>query len=81
MVRMTEVEGSSINPYEALADTLDKIPNGYPKTSDDTYLKVLQWIFTEDEADLASKMRLRGETVDELAERLVISKDGLKEKL
>jgi ferredoxin len=78
---MTEVEDSTTNPFEALANTLDKIPNGYPKTSDDTYLKVLEWIFTEDEADLASKMRLRGETVDELSERLNISKEGLKEKL
>jgi ferredoxin len=69
------------NAYEALAKTLDTIPNGYAKTSDDTYLKVLQWIFTEDEAELASKMKLRGETVEELSERLNISMDGLEEKL
>ncbi|MHA2316625.1 MAG: ATP-binding protein [Candidatus Hodarchaeales archaeon] len=68
------------NAFEALAETLDKIPNGF-KTSDDTYLRVLEWIFTEEEADLASKMKLMGETVQDLAARLNISEEGLEEKL
>ena len=69
------------NAYEALAETLDKIPNGYAKTPDDTYLRVLMWIFDEDEADLASKMKLRGESVLDLAKRLDIPIEGLEEKL
>jgi len=76
---MTEAQEK--NAFKALAETLEKIPQGYPKTSDDTYLKVLQWIFTEDEADLASKMKLMGETVQALVDRLNISEEGLEEKL
>ena len=78
---MVETQEKALAAYEALAETLEKIPQGYPKTSDDTYLKVLQWIFTEEEADLASKMKLMGETVQALAERLNISEEGLEEKL
>ena len=78
---MAETQEKALLPYVALAETLDKIPNGYAKTSDDTYLRLLQWIFTEDEADLASKMKLMGETVEDLADRLDIPEEGLKEKL
>ena len=76
--QMTEATDSIPEAYEELAATLEKIPNGYAKTSDDTYLRVLQWIFSEEEADLTSKMKLRGETVEELAERLEIPIEGLK---
>jgi len=75
---MTEAQEK--NAFEALAETLDKIPNGF-KTTDDTYLRVLKWIFTEEEADLASKMKLMGETVQALAERLNIPEEGLEKKL
>lgn len=56
--------------YQRLADVLDKIPNSFPQTEDGTHLKVLKWIFTPEEAELASNMRLRGETVEEMATRL-----------
>ena len=78
---MTEATEPIPQAFVNLAETLEKIPNGYAKTSDDTYLRVLQWIFTEDEADLTGKMKLRGETAEELAERLEIPLEGLKEKL
>ncbi len=69
------------NPYERLADTLNRIPNGFTHIEDGTHLRILEWIFSPEEADLASKMKLRGETVDELAERLDIPVEGLQEKL
>ncbi len=78
---MSKANASIPIAFEELAETLEKIPNGYAKTSDDTYLRVLQWIFSEGEAQLASKMKLRGELVEELAERLEIPIEGLKEKL
>ncbi|MHA1927378.1 MAG: ATP-binding protein, partial [Candidatus Thorarchaeota archaeon] len=40
-----------------------------------------KWIFTSQEADLASQMKLRGETVEEIAERLLRTTDGLEELL
>ncbi|GAI83226.1 unnamed protein product, partial [marine sediment metagenome] len=75
---MTEL---MLNSYEKLAEILNKIPNGYVKTDDGTHLRVLQWIFTPDEAELASKMKLMGETVDELASRLDLPIKGLVGKL
>jgi electron transport complex protein RnfB len=70
-----------LDPYERLAETLNKIPNGFAKTADGTHLKVLQWIFTPDEADIASKMKLMPETVEELSSRLNLPIEGLSEKL
>ncbi len=56
--------------WERLADVLDKIPNSYTHVDDDSHIELLKWIFTEEEADLASRMKLRGETSQEMAERL-----------
>lgn len=69
------------DPYEALAEVLNKIPQSFPPTDDGTHIKVLQWIFTPEEAELTSKMRLMAETAEELSERLKIPLEGLKEKL
>ncbi|MHA2263030.1 MAG: ATP-binding protein [Candidatus Thorarchaeota archaeon] len=71
----------SEEPYERLAATLDKIPNGFTATEDGSHLRVLEWIYTPEEADLASRMRLRGETVEELVTRLEIPVEGLEKKL
>ncbi|TFH06547.1 MAG: 4Fe-4S ferredoxin [Candidatus Thorarchaeota archaeon] len=67
-----------MNPYEELALVLDKIPNGYPAVEDGTHIKVLEWIFTPEEADLTSKMKLSGETALEMAERLNRSTEELE---
>ncbi|MFX0052653.1 MAG: ATP-binding protein [Candidatus Hermodarchaeota archaeon] len=78
---MDDSTNETLDPYERLADTLDKIPNGYTKTEDGTHIRVLQWIYTPEEADLSSKMKLKGETAKELAVRLNIPINGLEEKL
>ncbi len=67
--------------YERLAATLNKIPNGFPPVEDGTHLKILRWIFADDEADIASKLKLRGETIKELADRLHLPSDELERKL
>lgn len=69
------------DPFVRLAAVLDKIPNSYSPMEDDGHLKVLKWIFTPEEADLASMMRLRGETVEEMAERLGRDPKELEEML
>jgi ferredoxin len=71
----------STDPYEQLAARLDEIPNSFTATKDGTHLKLLKWIFTPDEAKLASKMKLRGETTDDLVDRLELSIDGLEDQL
>lgn len=70
-----------MGPYERLADTLNRIPNGFTHIEDGTHLRILEWIFSPEEADLASRMKLRGETVEDLADRLGMPIEGLKERL
>ncbi len=63
--------------YVRLAEILNRIPNGFPPVEDGTHLRILEWIFTPEEAELATKLRLWGETVDELAGRLEMPAEEL----
>ena len=67
--------------YKRLAEVLNRIPNSYASVEDGTHLKVLRWIFTPEEADLASRLKLRGETVEEIADRLELHTEGMEPKL
>jgi len=58
------------NPYKRLAIRLDEVPNGYPATEDGVELKLLEWLFTEEEAALAAELRLPKETPAQIAERI-----------
>ncbi|MFW9795855.1 MAG: DUF362 domain-containing protein [Candidatus Thorarchaeota archaeon] len=70
-----------MNPYEKLAQVLDTIPNGYPPADDGSHLKVLEWIFTPEEAALAGQLKLSGESLDEISTRLNRPKDELEKLL
>ncbi|MFW9966386.1 MAG: ATP-binding protein [Candidatus Thorarchaeota archaeon] len=63
--------------YERLAETLDKIPNGFPAVPDRSHIRLLQWIFEPTEAELASQMKLMGETIEDLSTRLERDPDKL----
>jgi len=69
------------NAWERLASILDTIPNSYTHVDDGVHVKVLQWIFTEEEADLASRMKLKGETKEEMGKRLDEDPDELEQML
>jgi len=69
------------DPYEKLARTLNRIPNGFARAKDGSHLKVLKWIFDPDEAELASKMKVTGETIEKMSKRLKIPIKDLKKKL
>jgi ferredoxin len=56
--------------YHALAQRLDELPNGYPATETGVELRILERLFTVEEAELAGKLRLTLETPNELAARL-----------
>jgi H+/Na+-translocating ferredoxin:NAD+ oxidoreductase subunit B len=58
------------DPYKLLATRLDSLPNGFPPTEDASELKLLAKLFTPEEAELASKLRIKLETADEIAARL-----------
>ena len=58
------------NIYERLAKKLDTLPNGFPATSNGAEIRLLEKIFTPEEARLAVELRLNIETPEEIAARL-----------
>jgi Na+-translocating ferredoxin:NAD+ oxidoreductase subunit B len=60
----------STDVYERLAQTLDALPNGFPRTASGIELEILRKIYTEDEAELTSKLKLMPEAASQIAERL-----------
>jgi len=56
--------------YERLAKRLDELPQGYPATDSGVELKILQKIFTPDDAEMALKLMPIPETAEAVAERL-----------
>jgi len=56
--------------YKRLAKRLDELPNGFPETEEGVELKILQKIFTAEEAEMALKLRTVPETVEQIAERI-----------
>lgn len=67
--------------YRRLAKKLDELPNGYPATESGVELKILQKIFTPEEAEMTLKMRPMPETVEAVAERLGKPVDEMQEIL
>ena len=49
--------------YELLADALDRLPNGFPRTPTGVEIRILKKIFSPEEADLASQLTHQLETV------------------
>ncbi|MHA1198413.1 MAG: ATP-binding protein [Candidatus Heimdallarchaeaceae archaeon] len=78
---MTQAKKKTQNPYEKLTKVLNTIPNGFPEVEDGTHLRLLEWIYEPDEAELTSKMKLSGETVKKMSKRLKIPEDELAKKL
>jgi len=57
------------NVYKKLAQRLNAIPNGFPETESGVELKILAKIYTPEEAELASEMRLTPESAEQIARR------------
>jgi ferredoxin len=66
---MTFVKGNLVNPYQYLAQQLDALPNGFPAAKDGSELRLLEKLFTPDDAALAAELAPHLETVDEIAAR------------
>jgi len=67
--------------YKRLAERLDALPNGFPPTENGVELRFLASLFAPEEADLAARLRLTPESVDELTERLGVEAKGLRSLL
>jgi Pyruvate/2-oxoacid:ferredoxin oxidoreductase delta subunit len=58
------------NPYKSLARKLDSLPEGFPETPDGAELRILEHLFSPQEAELASKLRLKLENAREIQDRI-----------
>lgn len=67
--------------YKRLAERLDSLPNGFPPTDDGIELRLLSLLFTPEEADLASRLRLSRETPEQIADRLGGDPGELRQQL
>lgn len=56
--------------YERLADHLNHLPAGFPRTESGVELRILKRLFTPEEAELATKLTMIPESTAQLAERL-----------
>lgn len=55
--------------YQHLARRLDMLPQGFPPSADGVELVMLSKLFSPEEAELASHLRITPETADQVAER------------
>lgn len=69
------------SPYQHLAQRLDELPNGFPPTPDGAELRLLAHLFTPEEAELASRLRLTLETPAQVAARVGGDPDALRAQL
>ena len=67
--------------YERLADQLDALPNGFPRTKSGVEIRLLKKIATPDEAWLAGQLGRSMETAGEIAARTGLSEPELTERL
>lgn len=69
------------DPYRLLAERLDALPNGFPPTLSGIELRLLAKLFSPEEAELASHLRLSLETADEIAKRIGDDPERLRKLL
>ncbi len=67
--------------YEQLADALDKLPNGFPRTSSGVEIKILKKLFSPEEAALACQLGGAYEPLDALAKRSGLPVDQTRRQL
>ncbi len=56
--------------YERLADSLNKLPNSFPRTKSNIEITLLKKIFLPEEANLAGQLTITMEPVDTIAKRV-----------
>jgi len=58
------------SPYRRLASALDALPNRFPPADDESHLRLLAKIFTQEEAALAAKLRPDIESISSISNRI-----------
>jgi electron transport complex protein RnfB len=64
--------------YRQLANALDRLPNGFPRTPSGVEILLLKKIFSQEEANIASCMGKDYETVEVIAQRVGCAPEDLK---
>lgn len=67
--------------YELLAEALDHLPNGFPRTMSGIEIKILKRIFSPEEAYVASKLGRKHERFDLIAKRAQLPAEQVKTQL
>jgi ferredoxin len=71
----------SSTAYKLFSNRLDQLPNVYPATEEGLEIQILERLYSPEEAELASQLRLTLETPDQIAERLGADPDLLRDQL
>lgn len=56
--------------YEKLADAMNVLPNGFPRTETGSDVRLLKFMYSEKEAELASQLTMHPESPADIAERI-----------
>lgn len=67
--------------YRRLANALDALPNGFPRTASGVEMRILQKAFTPEEAEIAAHMTRKHETAAEIALRADLPEPKVREVL
>lgn len=67
--------------YHKLAEVLDNLPSGFPKTESGVEIRILKKIFRPEEAELFCDLKLSFETVEQIAGRTGRPVEGLEDML
>jgi NAD-dependent dihydropyrimidine dehydrogenase PreA subunit len=67
--------------YEQLADALDRLPNGFPRTPSNVEIRLLKKIFSPEEAWLAGQLCGEMEPIDEIVKRVELPVEEAKTRL
>ncbi len=68
-------------PYQQLAARLNSLPSGFPSTADGAELRLLEKLYTPEEAALAAQLRMTKETPAQIAERMGAEPGALRKQL
>lgn len=70
-----------LDPYKKLAQALDALPNGFPATKDGVELRLLEKLFTPEEASLACLLSTHLESAEQIAARIGATPGELRRQL
>jgi ferredoxin len=71
----------SAEAYEKLAQALDSLPGGFPRTESGVELQILQRVFSPEEVLVGCNLTGNSETIDDIAGRINLSREEIEERL